>query len=101
MYIAFFHFEVEPEKQDDFIKAVNETIKPYWESHGCWAYNVYQEYDSGKGPGTKFIKTQIMEGVPPSLEEARAKRSPEAQKVVDLFYSYTSNVSFKGYVKRV
>ncbi len=100
VFIAFFDFEVAPEKQDAFLEAVREKIKPYWESHGCWAYNVYQEYDPDRGSGTRFIKTQIMEGMPRSTKEGREQRSPEAQEIVNLFYSFAENVSFKGYLKR-
>lgn len=100
MFVAVFQFEVAPEKQEAFLEAVKETIKPYWESHGCWEYNVYQEYDAAKGHGTRFIKTQVMEGMPTTLEETRAKRSEEATAIVDLFYRYATDVSIKAYVKR-
>jgi hypothetical protein len=101
MYMGVFNFEVAPERQADFLQAVREQIKPYWESHGCWAYNVYQEYDAEEGPGIQFIKTQVMEGMPRRIKEARAGRSPEAQAIVDLFYQYADNVSFKTFIKLV
>ena len=102
MFISIFNFEVAPEKQEAFLKAANEKIKPYWESHGTWAYNVYQEWDAEKGePGTHFVKTQIIDGMPPKIEEARAKRSEEAKAVVELFYSFVTDLSFKTYIKKI
>jgi hypothetical protein len=100
MFIAIFHFEVEPEDQAEFLQVVKDRIKPYWESHGCWSYNVYQAYDAEAGPGRHFVKTQIMEGMPSTVEESRAKRTPESQEVVERFYRYAKNVTFKGYLKR-
>ena len=66
MYIGHFTFDVAPELQHEFLKAVRETIKPHWLATGrCWDYNVYQEVDPKTGaPGTRFVKIQIMEGTP-------------------------------------
>jgi hypothetical protein len=101
MYMGVFDLEVAPEKQADFLRVVREQIKPYWESHGCLAYNVYQEYDADAGAGNRFIKTQLMEGMPRSIKEARAERSPEAQAIIDTFYSYAENVSFRTVMQQV
>ena len=100
MFVAIFKFEVAPEKQEPFLEAVRDKIKPFWESHGCWEYNVYQEYDAVNGYGTGFVKTQVMEGMPTGLEESRAKRSEEAKAMVDLFYTFATDVSVKAYVKK-
>jgi len=37
-----FMFEVPKEKQEEFLNFVKTGTKPYWESHGCLGYNVWQ-----------------------------------------------------------
>jgi hypothetical protein len=98
MFIGHFEFDVEPERQDDFLKAVRERIKPHWLATGkCWDYNVYQEWDAKAGKsGNHFIKTQIMEGNP-----GPRQRTPEDQEVIDVFYSFAKNVAIRTFVKKV
>lgn len=98
MYIGYFEFDVEPDKQDEFVKAVQDKIKPHWLSTGqCWDYNVYQEWDAKSGkPGNHFIKTQIMEGMP-----GPRQRTSQDQAIIDLFYSFAKNVSIRVFVKRL
>ena len=97
MYLGHFTFEVEPEKQDEFLKAVRERIRPHWMNSGsCWDYSVYQEWDAVHGKtGNRFIKTQVMEGLP-----GKKERTKEVQEVIDLFYSFARNVSISVYVKK-
>ena len=42
MVKVVFTFDVAPEKQSEYLKATAEKIKPYWESHGCQSYDVWQ-----------------------------------------------------------
>jgi hypothetical protein len=98
MYLGHFTFEVDSEKQEDFLKAVRERIRPHWMAGGrCWDYSVYQEWDAAHGkPGNRFIKNQVMEGMPGKKERTR-----EDQEVIDLFYSFAKNVNITVYVKKV
>jgi hypothetical protein len=101
MFMAVFEFDVKPEKQAAFLRAVREKIKPYWLAHGSWAYNVYQECDADGGLTDRFIKTQVMEGEPRGFKEGSAQPEAEAQAVIDLFYSHTENVRARQVVKLV
>ena len=102
MYITYFFYEVDPEKQEEYLKATRDIIKPFWLAHGTYSYDVYQEYDRETGkPGTRFIKTQIMDGMPRPLEEARVQYPEGAKEIVDTFYSFTKNVSFQTYIKKI
>lgn len=102
MYIMVFSFEVDPDKQEEYLKVTREKIKPYWESHGTWSYDVYQEYDPEKGEfGTRFLKTQINDGKPLPQEEARAKSPEGAKDIIDTFFRFAKNVSLQTYIKKI
>ena len=54
MVKVVFTFDVAPEKQSEYLKATAEKIKPYWESHGCQSYQIWQV----EGTAT-FIKEML------------------------------------------
>ena len=56
MYQAIFTFEVPEEKQEAYLKATAEVIKPFWEAHECQSYEVFQDYFEGSR--TRFVKIQ-------------------------------------------
>lgn len=96
MVKVIFSFEVPKEKQEEFLEFVKSGIKPYWESHGCLAYEVWQAEGE-----TAFIKTmdfsdlQTMKTVMPAQEQ-----NPECRALIERFESYTINLSRKSYIKR-
>ena len=42
MVNVIFSFEVAKENQEEFLNFVKAGTKPWWESHGCLGYNVWQ-----------------------------------------------------------
>jgi quinol monooxygenase YgiN len=89
-----FTYEVSVEKQKEYLKATGEKIKPFWESHGCQSYSVWQVTDSP----TAFVKEMVFEDLA-KMEKSMAL--PEAQSVKDLFHSFVKNVSRKICIQRV
>ena len=94
MIIRLYTYEVLVEKQSEYLKATAETIKPFWESHGCQSYNVWQAAEGG----TSFIKPMFFEDMA-ALEKAMAL--PEAKLIVDIFKSFAINSSSKVYIQKV
>jgi len=102
MYIAVFNYEVAPEQQEQYLQVTREVIKPFWLSHGTYSYDVYQRYLPETGqPDTEFMKTQIVDGMPLTPQEARASYPPGSRAIIDTFYSFARNVSFKPYLKKI
>jgi quinol monooxygenase YgiN len=93
MLVMLYMFEVPAEKHSEYIKATAETIKPFWESHGCKSYTVWQAVDGG----TSFIKPMLWDDEA-AMEKGRAL--PEAKPVVDLFNSFATNVVRKTYIQK-
>ena len=95
MIKVVFMYEVESEKQHDYLEATVEKIKPFWEAQGCQSYNVWQEED-----GNKFIKEMIF---PDS--DARNKvvglQSDEANSIRALWKSFLTEFTMKTYIKKI
>jgi quinol monooxygenase YgiN len=95
MVEVIFTFEVEKEKQEEFLNFVKTGTKPWWESHGCLGYNVWQA--AGEDTFMKRMEFQdlaTMEKVMPANE-----KDPECRALIDKFESYTINISRKPYIK--
>ena len=86
MVLVKMEFDVPVEKQADYIQATNEKIKPFWESIGCKAYDIWQVGESE----TKFVKTMIFEDMP-GMKETMANK--EADPVKAIFFQFAENVS--------
>lgn len=92
--LIVFTFDVPEEKQAEYLKATTEKIKPFWESHGCQAYDIWQTTDGEPA----FLKTMFF-----SDTEDRKKATegnPEAIPIVQLWGSFATNVSRKTYVQK-
>jgi len=95
MVKVVFTFEVLKEKQAEFLEFVTSGTKPWWESHGCLAYNVWQA--DGENA---FIKTMdfpdmnTLKTVMPTHE-----KNPECRALIEKFESYTIGISRKPYIK--
>ena len=91
--VTIFTFDVPEEKQADYLKATAEKIKPFWESHGCQAYDIWQSTEGSPA----FLKTMFYAdaGAGPGPQP-----SEEAKAIVELFSSFATNVSRKMYVKK-
>jgi len=96
MVKVVFSFEVAKENQKEFLEFVKAGTKPWWESHGCLAYDVWQALGENA-----FIKTmdfadlETMQKVMPANEQ-----DPECRALIQKFESYTINISRKPYIKR-
>lgn len=88
-----FMYDVPKEKQEEYFKVTAEVIKPYWESHGCLSYTVWQTDDGSPA----FMKEMLFEGQQ-SREQAN---DPEAKKVTGFFRNYAVNTQRKNYVQKV
>jgi hypothetical protein len=86
MVLVKMEYDVPVEKQADYIQATNEKIKPFWESIGCKAYDIWQVGESE----TKFVKTMIFEDMP-GMKETMANK--EADPVKAIFFQFAENVS--------
>ena len=79
-----FTFEVAPEKQSEYLKATAEKIKPFWESHGCQSYQIWQI----EGTST-FLKEMHFTDLA-ARDKAMGLQDAEADSVKQLWHSYIS-----------
>jgi hypothetical protein len=93
MVLVKMEFDVPVEKQADYIQATNEKIKPFWESIGCKAYDIWQVAESQ----TKFVKTMLFENMP-AMKEIMANK--EADPVKAIFFQFAENVSRMACTKK-
>ena len=90
-----FLFDVPEEKQTEYLKATTETIKPFWESHGCESYDIWQTTDGSP----VFMKTMFFKD-PEAMMKALQSSGEEAKPVVELYNSFATNITNKTYVKK-
>jgi quinol monooxygenase YgiN len=95
MVKVVFAFEVAKENQEEFLDFVKSGTKPWWESHGCLAYDVWQA--AGENAFIKtmdFADQETFQTVMPANE-----RDPECRALIEKFESYTIDISRKPYIK--
>lgn len=97
MVKMIFSFKVPQEKQEEYLEATNKKIKPFWESHGCESYDVFQ----GMEDPDLFIKEMIFKdekamGTALTLKE----KDSEAKAVVDLWLTFIENLIRTPYRKK-
>ncbi len=96
MVKVIFSFEVAKEKQEEFLGFVKSGIKPYWESHGCLAYDVWQaEGENAFIKTMDFSDLQTMKTVMPTQDQ-----DPECRALIEKFESYTIHLSRRTYIRR-
>ncbi|MBW2029715.1 MAG: antibiotic biosynthesis monooxygenase [Deltaproteobacteria bacterium] len=93
MVKAVFRFEVEPERQRDFLKVTEDKIKPYWESHGCLSYQVWQVEGS-----TTFIKEMSFADVA-SKEQTMNRKDEESDSIRALWRGFIKGFSIETHVR--
>jgi len=93
MVLVKMEYDVPVEKQEDYIKATNEKIKPFWESIGCKGYDIWQVAESE----TKFVKTMLFEDMN-GMKEIMANK--EADPVKALYFQFAENVSRMACTKK-
>jgi quinol monooxygenase YgiN len=89
-----FTYDVSVDNQKEYLNVTGDKIKPFWESHGCQSYSVWQVTDNP----TAFVKEMVFEDLA-KMEKSMAL--PEAQSVKDFFHSFVKNVSRKICFQRV
>ena len=89
-----FTFDVPEEKQAEYLKATSEKIKPFWESHGCESYDIWQTSD-GEPAFMKIMLFSDLDAMKNSMQG-----NEEAKPIVELYNSFAINVSRKTYVKK-
>jgi hypothetical protein len=93
MVTGIYEYDVPVEKQTEYVQASKEKIKPFWESIGCKAYDIWQVAESE----TRFIKTMLFEDMS-AMKETVAKK--EADPFKELWYKFAENVSRKVCAKK-
>ena len=97
MVKVVFTYDVPKEKREDYLKSTAEVIKPFWESHGCKSYTVWQADDE-----SGYVKEMLFESEQARNESIGMQRGdPETREVVGLFGSYALNTQRKTYIQRV
>ncbi|MBW1998528.1 MAG: antibiotic biosynthesis monooxygenase [Deltaproteobacteria bacterium] len=94
MVRVVFSFDVEPERQEEYLRATEERIKPYWESHGCLSYQVWQAEGS-----TKFIKEMLFRDMA-SKEKTMAMKDEESNSIRALWRSFVKEVSIETHIRK-
>ena len=85
-----FMYEVIGEKQDEYLKITRDRIKPFWESHGCEAYTLWQASEEP----ARFVKEMLFK------DEATMQTVMNlegAQPVKKLFSQFANNITRKTY----
>jgi quinol monooxygenase YgiN len=92
MITVIFEYDVAAENQEAYVKATREEIKPFWESIGCQAYDIWQVKESETG----FVKTMLFEDAA-AMKTAMTDESADAVKAT--FFKFAQNVSRKVCLK--
>jgi quinol monooxygenase YgiN len=87
-------YEVSKEKQDEYQKVTAEKIKPFWESHGCQAYKIWQSQEDPNA----FMKEMLFTDRA-ALQGAMAV--PEAEAIKELFFQFAVVKSKTAYTLTV
>ena len=95
MVEMIFQFEVAKETQEAFFKFVKEGTKPWWESHGCLSYTVWQVAGENRFmKRMRFSDMATFEKVIPVNEQ-----DPEGKALIEKFDTFVTNVSQALYMK--
>ena len=97
MYRVVFTFEVDAGSVDEYLRLTREQIKPYWEEHGCEAYDTF----ANDAEPTKFLKIMIFKDADSMRRSlGLTKTEPECQRIIGLFRTYARNPQSATYVLR-
>ena len=83
-----FMYEVIREKQDEYLKMTRDRIKPFWESHGCEAYTLWQAPEEP----AKFVKEMLFKDEPTMQTVMNLE---DAQPVKKLFSQFATGITRK------
>ncbi len=85
-----FMYSVIGENRDEYLKITRERIKPFWESHGCESYTLWQAPEAP----TDFVKEMVFR------DEATMQKVmslEDAQPIKKLFSQFAINMTRKIY----
>jgi quinol monooxygenase YgiN len=95
MVELIFTFEVPKERQEEFLNHVKTGTKPYWESHGCLGYNVWQAVgEDSFMKRMEFPDMATLEKVVPAVEQ-----DPVGKALIEKWDSFCENILRKPYIK--
>jgi hypothetical protein len=94
MIKVVFQYNVPKEKQDEYLRLTQEKIKPFWETHGCQSYTVWQVAESDTG----FVKEMLFESMPGMKETMSLK---ESEPVKEIYFRFATDISRKIIAKKV
>jgi len=90
MIKAVYTYDVNRKKQGEYLKITRDSIKPFWESHGCEAYRIWLSLEGS----TRFMKEMVFKDEETMLS---AMKSAEAEPVKKTFLRFASNISRTTY----
>jgi hypothetical protein len=94
MIKVVFQYNVPKEKQAEYLQQTRDKIKPFWESHGCRSYSVWQVGESE----TAFVKEMLFENMS-SMKETMSLK--EADPVKEIYFKFAADVSRKIITEKV
>jgi quinol monooxygenase YgiN len=89
-----FTYEVRKEKQDEYLKVTADQIKPFWESHGCDAYTLWQSLWQSPEESTTFVKEMVFKDEPTMQ---RTMSLEDGQPIKKLFSQFATGVTRATY----
>ena len=94
MVKVIYEYDVPADKQEAYLKATSEKIKPFWESKGCKSYDIWQVADSE----TRFVKDMLFQDKAVMKETLDLK---EGDSVKEIFMSFAENIARKICVQKI
>ncbi len=94
MVKVVFQYNVEKEKQAEYLQVTRDKIKPFWESCGCQSYSVWQVGDSE----TSFVKEMLFESMP-TMKETMALK--QADPIKELYFKFAADISRRIITKKI
>jgi quinol monooxygenase YgiN len=94
MVKVVFRYDVSVDNQPEYLEVTATKIRPFWESHGCKSYSLWQV----TGEPTAFVKEMVFENLT-AMEKSMSLQ--EAKPIKDLFFGFASNVSRKVCVQKI
>jgi quinol monooxygenase YgiN len=89
-----FTYEVLKEKQDEYLKVTTDQIKPFWESHGCDAYTLWQLPEES----TRFVKEMVFKDEPTMQTTMSLEDAQPIKKLFSQFATGVTRVTYRQVV---
>jgi quinol monooxygenase YgiN len=96
MVKVVFTFDVPEEKQEEYLAATKDKIKPCWESHGCQSYELWQ----ADGENSYMKEMIFVDENSMGKAMALAGTDDEVKSAIELWMSFAVNPVRKTYTKK-